>query len=696
MSNEQKNMVEQYLYDIAKQVNSNYPNLIDDDKLQRAKRIFINSNSDYEEVVKQINSIIEAMIKDREFILNNIEKRHAEDELSDFALDVDSKNNGLYLSQQQIDLLMITEMNSKEAMINFVANLCTQFPNKSIEDIIPNFKTIDLDSAKRMLYNAYQDSLDSYIDDAMMTNIEKAKSKLDKLGVYGEEQDIIIQKVKEQGLEYTLSFLAQTKGQNFMVQFNRVMRDDFENVKSVGYDEMVKLSNLIQTDESIDNIIIATGKFGNVIFSDGTQRYFDPYYIEKGFQYCKKHNLHMRYHALFDYGLAERLIEEGKTITDKDQILTDMKAYINASMQFIEQHNERLPDGSKIINVVEVFNELVEKNKDDKNKPYEMIWEKSFGITVNDLISCFEGIKKPNGVDFMYNETTLTECRNKRNKVEETLYQIEEIKTGFIDRFGDQAHLSEEDLKNDGIEIMETARLLKRIQDGKLIVSGEQKEIKSKKIEMTEHDFHFSKDFIYQIKETISKGIIKKEDIKNIKKNMQEKVASIYKNNGVKFVRTTYWTIFNKNDHNLCRANKKIITSNKENGSSEQLIDNMYAGTLDDGRNIKKINKKRQNMQNFLSTNNQEKPFDQRSTSEIQIAYQIREKNKIIAQQKQTKKQQSKPKTLVRTMPKNSSQSSNNTGSSSANKGFTNVLVLSLIAGFVTCALVTLIYFIVK
>ena len=76
----------------------------------------------------------------------------------------------------------------------------------------------------------------------------------------------------------------------------------------------------------------------------------------------------------------------------------------------------------------------------------------------------------------------------------------------------------------------------------------------------------------------------------------------------------------------------------------------MYAGTLDDGRNIKKINKKRQNMQNFLSTNNQEKPFDQRSTSEIQIAYQIREKNKIIAQQKQTKKQQSKPKTLVRTI----------------------------------------------
>lgn len=125
-------------------------------------------------------------------------------------------------------------------------------------------------------------------------------------------------------------------------------------------------------------------------------------------------------------------------------------------------------------------------------------------------------------------------------------------------------------------------------------------------------------------------------------------------------------------------------------------MNNMYAGTLDDGRNIKKINKKRQNMQNFLSTNNQEKPFDQRSTSEIQIAYQIREKNKIIAQQKQTKKQQSKPKTLVRTMPKNSSQSSNNTGSSSANKGFTNVLVLSLIAGFVTCALVTLIYFIVK
>lgn len=75
--------------------------------------------------------------------------------------------------------------------------------------------------------------------------------------------------------------------------------------------------------------------------------------------------------------------------------------------------------------------------------------------------------------------------------------------------------------------------------------------------------------------------------------------------------------------------------------------------------------------------------FPQRSQSEIQIANQIREKNKIIAQQKQMSKQQEKGKTLVKK-------------ASTSNNGYVNVLIFSLIISFVAGALFMFIYFITK
>ncbi len=75
--------------------------------------------------------------------------------------------------------------------------------------------------------------------------------------------------------------------------------------------------------------------------------------------------------------------------------------------------------------------------------------------------------------------------------------------------------------------------------------------------------------------------------------------------------------------------------------------------------------------------------FDQRSESEIQIAEQIRIKNRAIAQQKQQQKQLEKPKTLVKT----------NENSSLTSKGYINGVILSLI---VSGMLVMIIYFLFK
>ena len=70
-------------------------------------------------------------------------------------------------------------------------------------------------------------------------------------------------------------------------------------------------------------------------------------------------------------------------------------------MDFIEKNNRQLPDGTMLINTVEVFNELVEKNKSDKNSPYAMVWEKNFGITVDELMTHIKGPDFPTGASII-------------------------------------------------------------------------------------------------------------------------------------------------------------------------------------------------------------------------------------------------------------------------------------------------------
>lgn len=104
----------------------------------------------------------------------------------------DSGKKGVYLSQQQIDLLLITQVKSKNELIDFF-NSCSQFSYKNIEEIIPSINTFDnndsLELCTRELFKAYQDSLISYIDNSNMTQLEQEQYKLEKLGIVGEEKN---------------------------------------------------------------------------------------------------------------------------------------------------------------------------------------------------------------------------------------------------------------------------------------------------------------------------------------------------------------------------------------------------------------------------------------------------------------------------------------------------------------------------
>lgn len=704
MNIEQKNkIINDYIIDISNQVNSQYNGLIDEDKISRAMMMFQDSDLDLKtEIISEINKLVQEVINHYLEFKNQLEemiKTGEQEQVDELAtLDFNIDNNGIYLSQQQIDLLMITEIKTKEELKNYVENICGQFPNMSVEDVISNFDSImsleQLEEAKRNLYQKYQDGLISYLDNARMSDVEKAKVKLERLGIQGQELDYCLTLVTQNRTNEAFNYLGQKYGDNFITKFNHSMNDDFENIKDVSYDEMKSLSELIKRDKSIDTIIVATGKFDDSIYQTMNGKVFDPYFTSKALQYCANHNKHMRYHALFDQAHVDYLLKQGKGLHDHDQILAEMKIYVKMSMDYIEKNNRQLSDGTMLINTVEVFNELVEKNKADKDSSYSMVWEKNFGITVEEIMSCFDGVKKPEGVAFMYNETTLSESSQKRAMVEKVLYQIEQKQPGFINVVGDQMHLSDEDVmtKNGLQNLTKTAQMLKRFQDGKVIVDGQVKEIKPKKTECTEHDFHFSKSFLENANKLKQNG--KSYNLWQVKRVAQKGISKIYNSNGVNFARSTYWSLFGKNDHNLVRANKGIIKENKERkkqGKSERsLISTMCSGLIKDGNtfnNVKSLkqHKEVKNDKNIVV----QKSFDKRSQHELQIARQIKQKNQAIKQQKNMKKQMnnSKAKTLTK--------SSFHGNSSKGSRGFANAIILSFVACFVVGILFLAVYMIV-
>lgn len=588
MNIEQKNqLIEEYINELVLSINSKYVSLITDEKKKKAIEMFKNSNGDLKsEIIPKINEIANQMIEDFVKFQNHLAKFTGNNQLGKSrelaSLQLNTSKNGIYLSQQQIDLLMITELKSKEELKNYVENICGQFPNMTVEDIVSNYRSIqtldELEEAKKELYKKYQDSLISYLDNAKMNSIEQAKVKLEKLGITAQEQDACLSFISQGKIEDAYKYLQQRHGVDFITQFNRYMKDDFENVKSVSYEEMKSLSNLISNDPSIDTIIIATGKFDNTIYQSSNGKVFDPYLTEKALYYCMSHNKHMRYHALFDQAHVDNLLRQGKGLKDHDKILAEMKFFVKKSIDFIEENNKQLADGSKVINTVEIFNELVEKNKSNKDSSYDMVWEKNFGITIDEIISCFDDIKKPVGVEFMYNETTLTESQQKRDKVEEVLFEIDKLSPNLIDSFGDQMHLSDEDVMTEKGKqnLAETAKMLKRIQDGKLLIDGKIKTIKSKKTECTEHDFHFENEFLNNYEIAKNNGNV--SSLWNIKRNMQDYIGDCYLSNGVEFQRSTYWTLFGRNDHSLVRNNIKFA---KE--TNKPLLSSMQAGIIRDG-----------------------------------------------------------------------------------------------------------------
>ena len=413
------------------------------------------------------------------------------------------------------------------------------------------------------------------------------------------KQDVLSIIAKD-GVDAGLKHLTNLYGKEFIQKFNRLMKDDFENIKSISYEDMQALHERIKSDGKIDTIIIATSKYDNAVFSDGETSYYDPYLTAKGLTYCKMTGKHMRFHALFDYAHLMKLVNEGKGPEDKEEILRDMKNYVKASLAYIEKYNESVKGTDKpTINVVEIFNELVEYNKTD-GLPYEMAWEKYFGITIDDILGCFEGIKKPEGVEFMYNETLLEEHPDRRRKVSEVFAEIMKKRPDLIDVFGNQMHLQHTHAEevshdpNDSIESVKSSlSLMKAIEDATFpLPDGTSKKVRT---EITEFDIHIAKDtYLSKVIPMLESKELTLDDIMLLKRNWMLKLSEAIQESGINVDRITYWSIHDTVDHNLVRANKSILDKYPDKSITELeeeglLVDTLYAGALGTGVDEPKV-----------------------------------------------------------------------------------------------------------
>ncbi len=528
-----------------------------------------------------------------------------------YALDIDINNLGGYLSSEQIDLLSIIQAKDIEELLNFIKN-SNQLQLNDIN--IEKLKNMNLEEAKKEVFKLYQDTLVSHYSPTE-TILDNMLSR----SLISKEDIEIIKRVYSSKSEETLSYIREyikNKYPNnyeeifkFVHRFTSLERD--QNKASDLYEELVLLN---QNLNSFDTLLIGSLKPESIInelFPSGENRYDFSKELIKDLEFARINNKHVRLHSLLTKGSNESIFK-GKT---KEEILSILKEYVTISIDFINNYNNThsLNDGSKVINAVDLFNEIVSFDKNENNEYYN-IWEK-YGISIEDICEVFNyaKINKPEGVEFIYNEPFLEDDK-RRKKVIEVLTQINQKSPGLIDSLGSQMHITidsssnlydkykdgvvaflQEYAKNYGVSeekinsiLMSKEATLEILKDeiekstinvttfqnivcgGETLIFGTTEDAIKRSLtdlkklqdstgvglQITEFDSSLSTNEAIR---TFKKGEIPLEKVYEIKKEQIKNASQIIKESNVKLNGISYWSLTDKIDCNLERIRETLL-----------------------------------------------------------------------------------------------------------------------------------------
>ena len=713
MNMEEKNQyIEQYIKIISTQVNSQYgKELIDDNKISRAMDLFKDSPDDLEtEIIPRINELVQQVINDyleHQKKLEEIAKMGSPESFNPDQLDTKLKtySQGVYLSSLMVTALALINCSSIEEINKWIDSV----PNLYMISPIPNgdYSPEQIETIKKKLFEMYQDSMISTEatkeinsgdkEDALRFALHKKLSGLNlsledelRLGDIGISQGLpaLYKEVEKICVE---KFGAE-KGSIISSKIVNYFITDYENFNSTTYEQMQALNGEIKSSIQRCNsaggdfqLVISSLNYSNTVNSLGAGSFEYNFGSSKmGQELAEKLGSSYRLRSMINRNAADEMVARGFTKDDKEiviQILRDSLA------QSLQSFNSNIKNDGKN-RTFELFNELVEIQKSDRI--YKCVWEDRFGITLEDLIKRvvvpnMEIIKelKAKNVDFIYNETLLQESQEKRDKVMETMIELQRIAPGLITVFGDQDHTFGSDYSEENIaQLKATAEFDKKMAEMVFGKDEKGRDIKVK-IECTERDLYLSQR---ETKKLEQSGM-SRDDILKYKQLLMNIHYEIYVD--VPFRRECEWTVVDNlsgdyHEHGMDSKQASYIGKyTKISSMARKDNSQRIRKDLSDFNNWKQAKnqvKQQSQVQQAITQPEQskkEEPFAQRSQSEIEIARQIQQKNQLIKQRK------NKPK--VKTLTQSSSNGTNSTG-------YVNVVVLSLVVSFVCGALFMIVY----
>ena len=477
-----------------------------------------------------------------------------------YNLNIDSPITGGYFSSEQIDLLSIVQCQSFDELIRFIAN-CDQINH--VSGILDSIKGLDIETAKRKIFKTYQDTM-VYHDEGLSASID---NRYNYLGITPGELTSVING-------------THPRSKEILSLNHHFISEEWDQTKSISYEEMEILNSQLPF---FNSMLIGSGKIYKVVnkYDNNTEPKHDFYFAKRDLDFAQRNGKQVRFHSL--------LVKDDGNLFDgksKEEIMEIIKAHVKASIDYIKEYNEEHTvkiDGKEepVINAVDLFNEIVSFDKmifdkdlnkwlyykkidgeykvviDEKEKiyrdlkegevpKYENIWQTKYGISMQELMSCFDYAlqNKPKGVSYLYNEPFL-ENDERRNKVIETLSEIDSLRPGLIDTLGSQMHITiTEDIEG----IKRCFESFKRLQ-----------ETTGKKIQITEFDMSLGRNDVPKVFGPNAKASL--AQVYDAKEKRISEISRVIKSSGVKLSGVSYWSLTDGVDCNLerLRSNGKQI-----------------------------------------------------------------------------------------------------------------------------------------
>ena len=446
-----------------------------------------------------------------------------------YSLNVDSPIKGGYFSSEQIDLLSIIQCQSIDELMKFIAN-CDQINH--VHGIFESINGMDLESAKRSIFKSYQDSMvyhDQGIDASRI-------NRFNYLGITSEEELMsVIDK-------------SHPRSQEILSLNHHFISEEWDQTKSISYEEMETLNSQLPL---FNSMLIGSGKIYKVINKYDTNKdtKYDFYFAKRDLDFAYKNGKQVRFHSLL-------VKDDGKLFNEKskEEIMNIIKEYVKQSIDFIKNYNyshKIIINGKEepVINAVDLFNEILSFDK-NKQGEYYNIWEQKYGISMPELMSCFEYalVNKPEGVNYLYNEPFL-EDDQRRQKVFETLAQTT---PGLIDTLGSQMHIT---ITQDIDSIKRCFADFKRLQDNGM------------QIQITEFDMCLGRSDVPRVfgpNADISLERVYQEKDKKI-----SEISSVIRESGVRLSGISYWSLTDGIDCNLERIRSNALANHEISNVNE-------------------------------------------------------------------------------------------------------------------------------